>query len=95
MKCSRTHNKYNAVCLCVCVCVCFGGEVGTGRRDELPVLPVFVSQSLITSALCASPRSHVTIFEQLQTIVVCLLFSIDTERAEIWFDKVECVNLER
>lgn len=29
-------------------------EVGSGCRDELPVLPVFVSQLLITRALCAS-----------------------------------------
>ena len=60
------------------MCVCLVREVGSGRRDELPVLPVFVSQSLITRALCASQRSHVTIFEQLQPIMACLLFPIHT-----------------
>lgn len=57
---------------CVCVCV-FSRGVGTGCRDALRVLPVFVSQSFITSTLCASQRSDVTIFEQLHTIVMFAL----------------------
>lgn len=66
------------------ICVCLAGEEGTGRRDELSVLPV--SPSAVTRALCASRRSHVTIFEQLQMIVVCLLFSTG---ADLCFDEME------
>lgn len=73
----------------LCLCVSFSWEVGTGLRDVPAALPVFVSQSFITSALCAIQRSHVTIFEQLQTIVACLLFSIDREdRDLVWSDGV-------
>lgn len=67
----------------VCVCVRLSRELGTGLRDAPAVLPAFVSQSFITSALCAIQRSHVTIFEQLQTIVGCLLSSIDTEGRDL------------
>lgn len=68
MKCSRMHNKHT-------------GAESPGQAAAMgsPVLPVFVFRPLITSALCASQRSHVTIFEQLQTILVCLLVSIDAE----------------
>ena len=74
---ARSEAKYTIdtmLCVCVCVCVCvFSRGVGTGCRDALPVLPVFVSQPFITSTLCASQRSDVTIFEQLHTIVVFAL----------------------
>lgn len=74
--------------------MCFNQEVGTGLRDELPVLPVFVSWSVITSALCASQRSHFTIFKQLQTIVVCVLFSMDKMGERSDSIRCECENLE-